>query len=116
MPQTRRGADAKPGETELVPYFYTKGTPKKPSAPTATTVQLLQQLELIKTDRPLWRFLVSLSIRHVGPTAARVLAREFPSFDALANAPEEDLKAADGIGPTIATAIVEWFAVDWHRE
>jgi len=116
MPQTRRGADAKPGETELVPYFYTKGTPKKPSAPTATTVQLLQQLELIKTDRPLWRFLVSLSIRHVGPTAARVLAREFPSFDALANATEEDLKAAEGIGPTIATAIVEWFAVDWHRE
>ena len=87
MTQTRRGADAKPGETELVPYFYTKGTPKKPSAPTATTVQLLQQLELVKTDRPLWRFLVSLSIRHVGPTAARVLAREFPSFDALAKPP-----------------------------
>ena len=116
MPQTKRGAGAKPGETELVPYFYSKGTPKKPSAPTATTKQLMQQLELVKTDRPLWRFLVALSIRHVGPTAARVLAREFPSFDALANATEDDLKAAEGIGPTIATAIVEWFAVDWHRE
>ncbi|MEY9934304.1 DNA ligase (NAD+) [Catenulispora sp. GP43] len=116
MLQAKRGADAKPGEMELVPYFYTKGTPKKPSAPTATTELLLQQLELVKTDRPLWRFLVSLSIRHVGPTAARVLAREFPSFDALANATEDELKAAEGIGPTIATAIVEWFAVDWHRE
>jgi len=116
MFQSKRGADAEPGETELVPYFYTKGTPKKPSAPTATTVQLLQQVELVKTDRPLWRFLVSLSIRHVGPTAARVLAREFPSFDALAEATEDELKAAEGIGPTIATAIVEWFAVDWHRE
>ena len=116
MLQAKRGAEAKPGEMELVPYFYTKGTPKKPSAPTATTELLLQQLELIKTERPLWRFLVSLSIRHVGPTAARVLAREFPSFDALADATEEELKAAEGIGPTIATAIVEWFAVDWHRE
>ena len=116
MRHAKRGADAKAGQTELVPYFYTKGTPKKPSVPTATTLQLLQQLELVKTDRPLWRFLVSLSIRHVGPTAARVLAREFPSFDALANATEDELKAAEGIGPTIATAIVEWFAVDWHRE
>ena len=116
MLQAKRGAEAKPGEMELVPYFYTKGTPKKPSVPTATTELLLQQLELIKTERPLWRFLVSLSIRHVGPTAARVLAREFPSFDALADATEEELKAAEGIGPTIATAIVEWFAVDWHRE
>jgi DNA ligase (NAD+) len=116
MRQARRGAGAQPGETELVPYFYTKGTPKKPSVPTATTQQLMQQLELVKTGRPLWRFLVSLSIRHVGPTAARVLAREFPSFDALAAATEADLKAAEGIGPTIATAIVEWFAVDWHRE
>ncbi|MEY9907145.1 DNA ligase (NAD+) [Catenulispora sp. MAP12-49] len=116
MLQAKRGAEAKPGEMELVPYFYTKGTPKKPSVPTATTELLLQQLELIKTERPLWRFLVSLSIRHIGPTAARVLAREFPSFDALADATEEELKAAEGIGPTIATAIVEWFAVDWHRE
>ncbi|GAA2047262.1 NAD-dependent DNA ligase LigA [Catenulispora yoronensis] len=116
MPHTKRGADAKPGETELVPYFYTKGTPKKPSVPTATTELLMQQLELIKTDRPLWRYLVSLSIRHVGPTAARVLAREFPSFEALAGATEDELKAAEGIGPTIAAAIVEWFAVDWHRE
>ena len=114
--QAKRGADTKPGETELVPYFYTKGTPKKPSVPTKNTEALMQQLELVKTDRPLWRFLVSLSIRHVGPTAARVLAREFPSFEALAEATEEELKAAEGIGPTIATAIVEWFAVDWHRE
>ena len=116
MLREKRGAGAQPGETELVPYFYTKPTPKKPSVPTATTNLLMEQLELVKTDRPLWRFLVSLSIRHVGPTAARVLAREFPSFDALANATAEDLKAAEGIGPTIANAIHEWFQVDWHRD
>ena len=84
--------------------------------PTATTELLIQQLEVVKTERQLWRFLVSLSIRHVGPTAARVLAREFPSFEPLADATEDELKAAEGIGPTIAKAIVEWFAVDWHRE
>jgi DNA ligase (NAD+) len=116
MLHTRRGADAKPGETELVPYFYTKPAAKKPSVPTATTELLMQQLEVVKTERPLWRFLVSLSIRHVGPTAARVLAREFPSFQKLAGASEDELKAAEGIGPTIARAIAEWFAVDWHRE
>ena len=58
--------------------------------------------------------LVALSIRHVGPTAARALAQEFGSVDALRAATEEQLAAADGVGPTIAEAVIEWFAVDWH--
>ena len=64
---------------------------------------------------PLWRVLVALSIRHVGPTAARALAQEFGSMDAIRGASEEQLAAAEGVGPTIAEAVIEWFGVDWHQ-
>jgi DNA ligase (NAD+) len=64
---------------------------------------------------PLWRVLVALSIRHVGPTAARALAGEFGSMSAIRAASEQQLAAADGVGPTIAESVIEWFAVDWHR-
>jgi len=60
--------------------------------------------------------LVGLSIRHVGPTAAQALAREFRSLDRIAAASTEELAGAEGVGPTIAEAIREWFDVDWHRE
>ncbi|MFC5729640.1 MULTISPECIES: NAD-dependent DNA ligase LigA [Nocardioides] len=65
---------------------------------------------------PLWRVLVALSIRHVGPTAARALAAEFGSMEAIRAASEAELAAAEGVGPTIAAAVIEWFGVDWHRE
>ncbi|MGH3778587.1 MAG: NAD-dependent DNA ligase LigA [Pseudonocardiaceae bacterium] len=77
--------------------------------------KLLSNLDSVK-DRPLWRVLVALSIRHVGPTAAQALAREFRSLDAIESADEQALAAVDGVGPTIAAAVGEWFAVDWHRE
>ncbi len=64
---------------------------------------------------PLWRVLVGLSIRHVGPTAARALAQEFGSMAAIREATEEQLAAAEGVGPTIAEAVIEWFGVGWHR-
>jgi DNA ligase (NAD+) len=64
---------------------------------------------------PLWRVLVALSIRHVGPTAARALATEFGSMAAIRGASEAELAAAEGVGPTIAESVIEWFAVDWHR-
>jgi DNA ligase (NAD+) len=115
MLQQARGKEAAEGEMELVPYFYTKGTAAKPSAPTKTTQQLLEQMEVAKT-KELWRFLVALSIRHVGPSAARELARVFRSLEAIRDASAEELAAVEGVGPTIATAVVEWFAVDWHRE
>ncbi|MGA8247502.1 MAG: NAD-dependent DNA ligase LigA [Nocardioides sp.] len=65
---------------------------------------------------PLWRVLVALSIRHVGPTAARALATEFGSMKAIQEASESELAAAEGVGPTIAEAVIEWFKVDWHAE
>ncbi len=66
--------------------------------------------------RPLWRVLVALSIRHVGPTAAQALAREFGSVDAIRNASAEDLSAVEGVGSTIAQSLKEWFSVDWHEQ
>ena len=74
---------------------------------------LMMNLDEAKT-RPLWRVLVALSIRHVGPTAARALADAFGSVDEIASASVDALAIVDGVGPTIAASVVEWFAVDWH--
>ncbi|VFA91988.1 MULTISPECIES: NAD-dependent DNA ligase LigA [Nocardia] len=76
--------------------------------------RLLENLDAAK-DRPLWRVLVGLSIRHVGPTAARALAAEFGSMERIEQASVDELAATDGVGPTIAAAVAEWFTVDWHR-
>jgi DNA ligase (NAD+) len=82
---------------------------------TANAEHLLAQLAVARS-RPLWRILVALSIRHVGPTAAQALAREFGDLDRIAAATPEELSAVEGVGPTIAEAVVDWFGVDWHRE
>jgi DNA ligase (NAD+) len=92
-----------------------KGRVRQASDLNAIGEKLLENLQSAK-QRPLWRVLVGLSIRHVGPTAAQALAREFGSLDRIAAASPEELAAADGVGPTIAEALQEWFAVDWHRD
>ena len=76
--------------------------------------RLLANLGKAKAQ-PLWRVLVALSIRHVGPTAARALAQEFGSLEAIEAASEAQLASTEGVGPTIAAAVIEWFTVDWHR-
>jgi DNA ligase (NAD+) len=81
---------------------------------TVNAGKLLPNLEDAR-HRPLWRILVALSIRHVGPTAARALAAEFGSLDAIAAAPADRLAAVDGVGPTIAASVIDWFGVGWHR-
>lgn len=88
---------------------------KKDGSASAIAPRFIEGLEQAKS-RPLWRVLVSLSIRHVGPTAAQSLVRAFGSIPALGKASAEELSAVEGIGPTIAHAIIEWFEVDWHRE
>ena len=80
----------------------------------ANAAKLIANLDQAKT-RPLWRALVALSIRHVGPTAARALADEFGSLDAIEAASQDALAATEGVGPTIAQSIQDWFTVDWHR-
>lgn len=77
--------------------------------------RLLDNLTKAK-QQPLWRVLVGLSIRHVGPTAARALASAFGSMAAIQAATEEELAAVEGVGPTIGASLREWFAVDWHAE
>jgi len=83
--------------------------------PSAQALTLLDELEKAKT-KDLWRFLVALSIRHVGPVAARALAQWFGSLDAIRAASRDDLASVDGVGGIIADSLIEWFAVDWHRE
>ncbi|MDQ1624267.1 MAG: ligase [Actinomycetota bacterium] len=111
----KRSKGVATGEYELVPYFFTKATAKTPSKPTATTEKLFRELEKAKTQ-PLWRVLVALSIRHVGPRASRALATAFGSMDAIRQASEDQLASVDGVGPVIAAALKEWFAEDWHRD
>ena len=65
---------------------------------------------------PLWRVLVALSIRHVGPTAAQALAAQCGSIEKIATSTAAELSQIDGVGPTIADSIVEWFSIDWHQE
>lgn len=96
------------------PFFYTKATAKTPSKPRATTDNLFDQLVKAR-QQPLWRVLVALSIRHVGPTAARALATHFASMEAIRAAEVAELAAVEGVGPTIAESVHEWFEVDWHR-
>ena len=95
----------------MISEFFTKkdGTPGK------NVEKLLAALEVAK-NRPLWRSIVALSIRHVGPTSAQALAVRLGSMDAISKASVEELADIDGVGAVIAESIVEWFAVDWHQE
>jgi len=102
--------DPKTGEEKIATVFANQqGEPKK---------NALGMLEGIAAARqaPLARILTGLSIRHVGPVAAVELARQFRSVDRIDEATEEELAAADGVGPIIAASVKQWFAEDWHRE
>jgi DNA ligase (NAD+) len=102
--------DPETGEPKVVTFFANQqGEPKK------NTLAMLESIHAAR-ERPLARMLTGLSIRHVGPVAAEALAREFRSIDRIAEAGEEELAATEGVGPTIAASLKDWFAVDWHRE
>ena len=109
------------GDWRLARFFWTKqtytpdGEVKKASVPGKNATAVLAQLEAAKAQ-PLWRVLVALSVRHVGPTAARALAARFGSLEALRQASLDELSQVDGVGSTIAAAWQEWLEVDWHRE
>ncbi|ATG54567.1 DNA ligase (NAD(+)) LigA [Brachybacterium ginsengisoli] len=124
QPERRDGEPT--GDWRIQPAFWTRAqfrhykresTWKQVKSPAAlkTTEELLAELER-KKDQPLWRVLVALSIRHVGPSAARSLATAYGTMDAIRAAGVEELAGTDGVGQIIAEAVVEWFAVDWHRE
>ncbi|MEY4996717.1 MAG: hypothetical protein RLY59_121 [Actinomycetota bacterium] len=96
-------------DLKKVPYFVNADGSESKNA-----VELIANLELAKT-KPLWRLLVSLNIRHVGPVAARALANHFGSLDAIRAASLEELAAVDGVGTIIAESLKNWFEVDWHQ-
>ena len=83
--------------------------------PSKNAFEMLANIDAAKTS-PLWRILVGLSIRHVGPVAARALANHFGSLDAIRSASRDELAAVDGVGGIIADALLDWFEVDWHRD
>ncbi|WP_369816401.1 NAD-dependent DNA ligase LigA [Corynebacterium sp. NML140438] len=87
----------------------------KKGAVNASGRKLLENLATAK-HADFWRVLVALSIRHVGPTAARALASRYGSMEALIDAPLDDLAQTDGVGDIIAESFQEWFRVDWHRD
>lgn len=97
--------------------FFTREPARGEDGPqlTENAKTMLVNLDQAKS-KPLWRILVALSIRHVGPTAAQALAREFGSIDSIAGADLDRLAQVDGVGQIIAEAVVEWFEVPWHRE
>jgi DNA ligase (NAD+) len=98
------------GEPKVVDFFR-----KKDGSPAEVALKLLRNLEDAKT-KPLWRILVALSIRHVGPVAARALAAHFGSLDRIFGASEAELAEVDGVGAILAQSLREWIAIDWHRE
>ncbi|MBF4585334.1 NAD-dependent DNA ligase LigA [Curtobacterium sp. VKM Ac-2887] len=83
--------------------------------PSKNAFEMLANIDAAKT-KPLWRIMVGLSIRHVGPVAARALANHFGSLDRIRSASREELAAVDGVGGIIADALLAWFEVDWHRD
>jgi DNA ligase (NAD+) len=87
---------------------------KKDGSLGANAEKLIHALDVAKT-RPLWRVIVALSIRHVGPTAAQALANRFGSISAISQASFEDLSEVDGVGGVIAESIGEWFGEKWHQ-
>jgi DNA ligase (NAD+) len=98
--------------------LFTRAPKKGEEGPqlSANGQRLLDNLDQAK-DQPLWRVLVALSIRHVGPTTARALATQFGSMAAIRSATEEELAAAEGVGPTIAESVRTWFDdpdAPWH--
>ncbi|NJP45123.1 NAD-dependent DNA ligase LigA [Actinacidiphila epipremni] len=102
--------DPETGEPKIVTFFANqKGEPKK------NALAMLDNIQAAK-ERPLARVITGLSIRHVGPVAAAALAREFRDLDRIKDAAEEELAAVDGVGPTIAASLKQWFAEDWHLE
>jgi len=98
------------GTQKVVEFFR-----KKDGSPAEVALKLLKNLDEVKA-RPLWRFLTALSIRHVGPVAARALAAHFGSLDRIFAATEQELSQVDGVGAILAKSLKDWIQVDWHQE
>ena len=102
-------------EEKLIKSRFFQKFVKKELTAGKNVQKLLDGLELAKS-KPLWRILVALSIRHVGPTSAQALANKFGSIANIQKASAQELADIDGVGQVMAEAIVEWFSIDWHKQ
>jgi DNA ligase (NAD+) len=113
--------DLTEADLKRVPLFVLESASKKDGVARAAGdvstngLRLLANLAAAR-DQALWRVIVSLSIRHVGPTASRALATAFGSMDAIREASAAHLAAVEGVGGVIAESVQDWFAVPWHAE
>ncbi len=98
------------GTPKVVDFFR-----KKDGTPAEVALKLLSNLEDAKT-KELWRIMVALSIRHVGPVAARALCDHFGSLSAIFAASESELAEVEGVGPTLARSILDWWSEGWHKD
>ncbi len=117
-PFQRVSLDYPPEAREMTPAERRKAGVRKDHrviSPSKDAETFLSELEKAKT-KPLWRLLVALNIRHVGPVAARALADWFGSLDAIRAASVGELAEVDGVGGIIAESLQDWFEVDWHVE
>ncbi|WP_166998331.1 NAD-dependent DNA ligase LigA [Microbacterium fandaimingii] len=128
-PETGRPRTDDEGKAKVVTPFARKRTKKDGGfdpesaefsgddgfVPSKSALELIENIERAKT-KPLWRLLVALNIRHVGPVAARALADWFGSLDAIRRASRDELADVDGVGGIIADSLLAWFGVDWHRD
>ncbi|PLS31192.1 NAD-dependent DNA ligase LigA [Bifidobacterium margollesii] len=86
--------------------------------PGENTRKMLDEIDKARSA-DLWRVLVALSIRRLGPPTARLIASQFGSLEAIERASVDDLLEIDGIGPEIAESVVRWFEAardpdDWR--
>jgi DNA ligase (NAD+) len=102
-------------ENELMKSQFFQKTVKKELIAGKNVKKLLDGLEDAK-NKPLWRVIVALSIRHVGPTSAQALANKFGSINEIRDASIEELSNTEGVGEIIAVSIKEWFDIDWHKQ
>jgi len=80
--------------------------------------KIIERLEkglIVAKDRPLWRVLVALSIRHIGPVSAKALVKRFGSIKAIEKASIEELSETESVGSIVAESIKEWFNEPWHQ-
>lgn len=113
--------DLTEADLRKVPLFVLESASKKDGVARAAGDVSTNGLRLLANiaaarEQALWRVIVSLSIRHVGPTASRALATAFGSMDAIRNASAAELAVVEGVGAVIAESVQEWFTVPWHVE
>ncbi len=76
---------------------------------------LLASIQASKS-RSLGRLIAALGIHGVGDVSANDLARHFTDLDALAKASADNIEQIDGIGPSVAESVADWFSLPYNKQ